>query len=169
MNVDPSRLPYRPCVGVMLLNASGKVWLGRRTDVEADAEGSGHWWQMPQGGIDEGEDVRQAAFRELYEETNVTSAEVIGETPGWLTYDLPADLIGVSWKGRFRGQKQRWFALRFTGNDTEINVRSPGGGKHKPEFDEWRWAEMDELEKLIVPFKRDVYRQIVMAFRGLVS
>ncbi|MCC0016226.1 MAG: RNA pyrophosphohydrolase [Rhodobiaceae bacterium] len=168
-DIDPTRLPYRPCVGVMLLNARGQVWVGRRTDHETDAEGPGNWWQMPQGGVDEGEDPRTAASRELFEETNVTSAEIVAETPGWLTYDLPPDLIGISWKGRYRGQKQRWFALRFTGEESEIDVASPGGGHHKPEFDEWRWAEMDSLPGLVVPFKRGVYEQVVQAFHHLVA
>ncbi|MFN0264967.1 RNA pyrophosphohydrolase [Tepidamorphus sp. 3E244] len=169
MSVDPTRLPYRPCVGVMLLNKDGRVWVGRRKMAQDDAEGEGLWWQMPQGGVDEGENPREAAIRELYEETSITSAEVIDETPGWVTYDLPPEMVGVAWQGRFRGQKQRWYALRFTGEESEIDVDEPGGGEHTAEFDAWRWAEMDELDGLIVPFKRDVYRQVVMSFRHLVD
>lgn len=125
MSVDPTRLPYRPCVGAMILNESGNVWIGRRMDARRDAEGIGMWWQMPQGGIDEDEDPRAAAMREVYEETNISSVRIIAQTPGWLTYDLPPELVGVAWKGRYRGQKQRWFAMRFTGADDEIDIRNP--------------------------------------------
>ena len=154
---------YRPCVGAMLLNRDGRVWIGRRLDKQND-EGKGHWWQMPQGGIDKGEDPRQAVKRELAEETAVTSAEVIAESPDWYTYDLPAHLIGKSWNGEYRGQTQKWFALRFTGEDGEIDLKPPG---HSQEFDRWRWAGMDEALELIVPFKRQVYAQVIAAFRHL--
>lgn len=154
---------YRPCVGVMLLNHQGLVWVGRRFQKQND-DGVGHWWQMPQGGIDEGEDPRVAAKRELQEETAVHSAEIIAEAPGWYNYDLPEHLIGKSWKGKYRGQTQKWFALRFTGDDSEINLAPPG---HKPEFDQWRWVRMDEVIGAIVPFKKPVYEQVVKAFRHL--
>ena len=154
---------YRPCVGVMLLNAQGLVWIGRRFDKQND-EGKGLWWQMPQGGIDKGEDSKLAALRELAEETAVTSAEVIAEAPGWYTYDLPEHLIGKSWNGKYRGQTQKWFALRFTGDESEINLAPPG---HTQEFDQWRWARMDEMLDLIVPFKRPVYEKVITAFRHL--
>ena len=154
---------YRPCVGAMLLNRDGRVWVGRRFDKQND-EGKGHWWQMPQGGIDKNEDPRIAVLRELAEETAIISAEVIAEAPRWFNYDLPAHLIGKSWKGRYRGQTQKWFALRFTGDDSEINLKPPG---HTQEFDQWRWAGMDELMDLIVPFKREVYAQVIAAFRHL--
>jgi putative (di)nucleoside polyphosphate hydrolase len=160
-------LPYRPCVGVMLLNQHGRVWIGRRIIQQNDDEaalGDAKWWQMPQGGIDEGEDIHTAALRELTEETGVRSASVIEETPGWLTYDLPDHLLGIAWKGRYRGQKQKWVACRFEGEDREIDISGIG---HKPEFDDWRWAAMDELEDLIVPFKLGVYRQVIKAFRHL--
>lgn len=160
-------LPYRPCVGVMVLNGDKKVWIGRRKDAPKDAEGAGTWWQMPQGGIDEGEDAREAALRELYEETSIRSVDVIGEIEDWLTYDLPEHLIGLAWKGRYRGQRQKWFAARFTGSDSEIEIEAPGGGMHKAEFDQWRWAEMDEVPNLIVPFKREVYNKVVAAFSVL--
>lgn len=156
---------YRPCVGVMLLNAQGLVWVGRRMQVDKhDDEGVGHWWQMPQGGVDKGEDGKSAALRELREETGVSSAEVIEEAPTTFKYDLPDELIGVAWKGKYRGQEQRWFALRFTGDEREIDISGIG---HAAEFDEWRWANMDELADLIVPFKRDVYKGVVAAFRHL--
>lgn len=154
---------YRPCVGVMLLNAEGLAWIGRRFDKQND-EGKGHWWQMPQGGIDGNEDPALAASRELAEETAITSAEIIAETPEWYKYDLPGHLIGKSWKGKYRGQTQKWFAMRFLGDDSEINLAPPG---HKQEFDAWRWARMDEMLDLIVPFKKPVYEQVIKAFRHL--
>jgi putative (di)nucleoside polyphosphate hydrolase len=161
---SPADLPYRPCVGIMLINRDKRIWMGRRSGV--DEEGSGHWWQMPQGGIDQGEDTRRAAARELFEETGVRSAEFIAEAPEWYYYDLPPHLIGVSWDGKYRGQKQRWCAFCFLGDDAEVNVSPPG---HKAEFDSWRWATPDEVTRLIVPFKRPVYEQVVAAFRHLVS
>jgi putative (di)nucleoside polyphosphate hydrolase len=161
--VDPAKLDYRPCVGVMLLNKKGQVWVGRRSDKPND-EGSGQWWQMPQGGVDKREDYRKAAMRELEEETGIKSATILEEAPGWFYYDLPTRLIGRAWGGKYRGQKQRWFALRFDGEDAEINIAP---ANHKPEFDAWRWASMDELPELIVPFKRDVYLKVIAAFRHL--
>jgi putative (di)nucleoside polyphosphate hydrolase len=163
----PVNLPYRPCVGIAVFNHRDLVWIGRRSDANAEGEGAGHWWQMPQGGLDREEDPYQAALRELYEETSIKNAALLREAPGWFNYDLPADLVPLSWSGRYRGQTQKWFALRFTGKESEIDVLHPGGGKHKPEFSEWRWERIDRLPDLVVPFKRDVYRQVVAAFRDL--
>jgi len=156
-------LSYRPCVGVMLLNAANQAWIGRRLDI-ANEEGTGKWWQMPQGGIDKGEDPAEAALRELHEETSIRSAKIIAEAPDWYKYDLPSHLIGKAWKGKYRGQTQKWFALRFTGHEAEINLKPPG---HKQEFDAWRWAPMGEILDLIVAFKRPVYEQVIAAFRHL--
>lgn len=158
MTIDPASLPYRPCVGIMVINRAGLVFVGRRADMPGDAEGRGTWWQMPQGGIDEGEDPAIAALRELQEETGITSARIMGETAGWLTYDLPPHLLGVAWDGKYRGQRQKWFAIRFLGPDTEIDIAPPG---HQIEFDQWRWQPVSELVDAIVPFKRDVYRKVV--------
>jgi putative (di)nucleoside polyphosphate hydrolase len=159
----PKDLPYRPCVGTMVLNRDGRVFIGRRTDgVEPTDEA--HAWQMPQGGIDPGEDPWSAALRELYEETNIRSVERMGEIEYWLIYDLPPDLVGQAWRGKYRGQRQKWYALRFTGDDSEIDVASPAGGGHEPEFTSWRWERMENLPALVVPFKRKVYEQIIAEF-----
>ena len=160
-------LPYRPCVGVMVLNREGKVWIGHRMD-EGNTEysGSPKRWQMPQGGIDKGEEPAPASLRELYEETGMASVELLDQTEDWLTYDLPKHLLGVGLKGKFRGQKQMWFAYRFTGDESEIAINPPPGG-HAPEFDEWRWEDMQKLPELIVDFKRDIYTQVVARFAHL--
>jgi putative (di)nucleoside polyphosphate hydrolase len=155
---------YRPCVGIMVLNRAGKVWVGRRFDAPAEPEGPGFWWQMPQGGIDASEDPAAAALRELDEETGIRSVTIIAESAAWYTYDLPQTLRPNAWGGRYRGQKQKWFAARFTGSDDEVALVRPG---HKPEFDAWRWAGIDELIDLVVPFKRGVYEQVVAEFAVL--
>lgn len=143
----------------MLLNRDGLAWIGRRSQSEGKRPSAGSWWQMPQGGIDDGEDPALAAMRELQEETGVTSAEIIGETAQWLTYDLPPELLGKVWKGRYRGQRQKWFAMKFTGSDEEINLDNGVGGD--AEFDAWRWAALGEVSQLIVPFKRTVYDRVI--------
>jgi putative (di)nucleoside polyphosphate hydrolase len=153
--IDPATLPYRPCAGVMLLNPAGQVFVGQRLDSTLEA------WQMPQGGIDPGEDALAAAWRELREETGVVSdhAELIAVAPEELTYDLPPELIGTVWNGRWRGQRQRWFLFRFTGTDADVDIATP-----EPEFRAWRWVAPAELPTLIVPFKRDLYRQLLAVF-----
>jgi putative (di)nucleoside polyphosphate hydrolase len=161
-------LTYRPCVGIMLLNAEGLVFVGRRKSKRgADVHPLPHEWQMPQGGIDEGETPYHAALRELREETSVRSAQLLGEAPNWLSYDLPTEIGKKSWRGRFRGQTQKWVALRFTGEESEINIDAPDNGRHKAEFDAWRWERMDRLPELIVPFKREVYVQVCAHFAHL--
>ena len=160
-------LPYRPCVGVMLLNAEGLAWIGRRADHggAADAEGPGTWWQMPQGGMNDGEDPEDAARRELHEETGVRSISLLARTRDWLLYDLPPELVGIAWEGRYRGQKQLWFAARFEGEESEIDIGPREG--HDAEFDAWRWVEMADLPGLVVPFKRPVYESVVAEFAPL--
>ncbi|MGZ8310406.1 MAG: RNA pyrophosphohydrolase [Rhodoplanes sp.] len=155
-------LPYRPCVGVMVLNGEGRAFIGRRIDGPEHVDET-HVWQMPQGGVDTGEDPWLAALRELYEETNIRSIEKLGEIADWLSYDLPPDLIGHAWSGRYRGQTQKWYALRFTGEESEIDIAHPAGG-HKPEFVEWRWEPVANLPGLIIPFKRPVYERVVQEF-----
>lgn len=159
---------YRRCVGLAVFNRDGLVFLGRR---RAGVE-SGHApeaWQLPQGGIDPGESPLAAAKRELYEETSIRSVALMGEAPDWLCYDLPAPLAGKAWRGRYRGQTQKWFAFRFQGDEAEINVSKPGGGAHKPEFSDWRWERLERIPALIVPFKRAVYEQVVTAFSSLAT
>lgn len=155
-------LPYRPCAGMMVLNSTGLVFVGRRTKGPEHVDAT-HVWQMPQGGIDEDEDPYKAALRELHEETNIRSVQKLGEIAEWLTYDLPSGVVKKAWGGRYRGQKQKWYALRFTGEESEIDIAHPAGG-HKPEFVEWRWEPLRHLPDLIVPFKRPVYEQVVQEF-----
>jgi putative (di)nucleoside polyphosphate hydrolase len=169
---DSAALPYRPCVGVMLVNADGRVFVGQRIDTrervargEAPA-GEGDAWQMPQGGIDDGEEVRAAAMRELYEETGVAAefVQVIAESAEEYFYDLPSELVGRLWKGRYRGQRQKWLLLRFTGDDSQIDLNA-----HNPaEFATWKWVDPETLPDLIVPFKKRVYRQVLDEFRPLI-
>lgn len=156
MTIDPESLPYRPCVGVVLVNAEGLIFAGQRLDNPVPA------WQMPQGGIDDGEKPRAAALRELWEETGVTADKVkfVAKTPDWLAYDLPPELLGQVWGGKYRGQKQKWFLFRFTGTDADVNIETS-----HPEFSRWRWIGADEMLAAIVPFKRDVYAAVIDAFR----
>lgn len=150
-----AKLPYRQCVGVMLMNADGGVFVGQRNDRHAAA------WQMPQGGVDKGEDPRDAALRELWEETGVTSdlVEIADQTEGWLPYDLPHDIVPQTWKGKYRGQEQMWFLMRFKGTDDQVNIET-----EHPEFTTWKWQRPNRLVEEIVPFKREVYEQVVAAF-----
>lgn len=159
-------LPYRPCVGIMLLNPAGLVWIGRRANeglVEHTAPG--HEWQMPQGGIDPGEDPLEAARRELWEETNVRTASLIAEAPDWYAYDIPRAVVGARWKNKWRGQTQKWYAFRFEGDESEIDIFNPPAGEQ--EFAEWKWERMERLPELIIPFKRPVYERVVEAFKSL--
>jgi putative (di)nucleoside polyphosphate hydrolase len=159
MTTDHSHLPYRPAVGIMLVNRDGKVFVGQRRDSSAEA------WQMPQGGIDEGEDAEPAALRELAEETGVTAdhVEIVARHPEELFYDLPDELVGRLWKGKYRGQRQIWFLMRFTGSDADVNIET-----EHPEFRAWTWAEPSDLPALIVPFKKALYEQVVTGFRDLI-
>ena len=149
---DIAKLPYRPCVGVMLVNKDGKVFVGQRNDRDTDA------WQMPQGGIDKGEEPREAALRELGEEIGVSPdlVTVGGETKGWVAYDLPHDVVPNIWKGRYKGQEQKWFLLRFNGTDDQINIQT-----EHPEFTAWKWIDPADVVGAIVPFKRTVYEQVM--------
>jgi putative (di)nucleoside polyphosphate hydrolase len=158
-------LPYRPCVGLAVLNRDGRVFIGRRLEGPEHIDAT-HVWQMPQGGIDPGEDPWPAARRELREETNIRSVEKLGEIEEWLSYDIPRDIVGQAWKGRYRGQRQKWFALRFTGDEREIDIAHPAGG-HEPEFAQWRWEPLANVPELVVPFKRPVYERVVKEFAKL--
>ncbi|MBD3679175.1 MAG: RNA pyrophosphohydrolase [Rhodobacteraceae bacterium] len=152
---DAEKLPYRPCVGIVMANPAGLIFAGTRLDTPGA-------WQMPQGGIDEGETPEDAALRELEEETGVTRGLVTVEatTEDWVTYDLPPDLLGKVWKGRYRGQKQRWYLMRYHGQDNQIMIET-----EHPEFSEWAWLDPDTLITHIVPFKRQVYEQVLREFR----
>ncbi|HTQ14917.1 MAG TPA: RNA pyrophosphohydrolase [Rhizomicrobium sp.] len=149
-------LPYRPCVGVMLFNGEGLVFVGKRIDQTVEG------WQMPQGGIDGNETPAEAALREMEEEIGTRNAQILREMDGWLSYDLPAHLLGVALHGRYRGQRQKWIAARFLGTDAEINVAT-----HQPEFAQWKWLAVEALPRMIVPFKRDTYLKVIAAFQDL--
>ena len=162
------KLPFRPCVGIMVLNGDGKVWSGHRlTPDGGELSMTDQRWQMPQGGIDKGEEPLDAAKRELWEETGMTSVSLLAEAPDWIKYELPKELVGKALKGKYRGQKMAWYAFRFEGDESEINISHPPDGA-PVEFDAWEWVEMDRLPELIVPFKRKVYEEVVAAFRHLV-
>jgi putative (di)nucleoside polyphosphate hydrolase len=156
--VHLTSLPYRTGVGMMVLNAQNQVFVAKRIDPISEA------WQMPQGGMDAGESPLIAALRELQEEVGTDKFEVIRESADWYTYDLPDDLVGKIWDGQYRGQKQKWFALRFTGEDSDINIAT-----EHPEFCEWKWIEMRALPDIIVPFKRELYRALIEEFKGAIA
>ncbi len=151
------RRPYRNGVGIMLINDRREVWVGRRAGMADDA------WQMPQGGIDAGETPRAAVLRELAEETGTDKAEIIAESGDWLSYELPPEVAARVWQGRYRGQRQKWFALRFTGGDADFDLEA----HHQREFAAWRWLEPEHLTRLIVAFKRPVYEAVIAEFRAL--
>lgn len=161
--VDPNALPYRPCAGIVLLNPARRVWIGRRFH-EFAAEERIHRWQMPQGGIDEHEDPIEAAKRELYEETGVKSVEVLDQTKDWIAYDLPPEAVGVALQGKYRGQRQKWVAMLFYGEDSEINLNVPGC---HAEFDAWRWAHPRDVLAKVVAFKRPTYEAVFAEFAHL--
>jgi putative (di)nucleoside polyphosphate hydrolase len=146
--------PFRPCVGILLLNAQGKVFVGARNDISSDH------WQMPQGGIDEGEEPREAAFREMEEEIGTRNAEIVAEHPRWVYYRLPPELAQTAWKGRYQGQMQRWFAFRFLGSDDEINIET-----ENPEFRDWKWVNLENVLVQAIEFKRSAYEEVRDAFR----
>jgi putative (di)nucleoside polyphosphate hydrolase len=155
-----SALPYRPCVGVMLVNSAGRIFAGQRIDSAVPA------WQMPQGGIDKGETPKAAALRELREETGVTPDLVtqVAKTHGWVTYDLPPELLGRVWGGKYRGQRMKWFLFRFAGTDDQIRIET-----EHPEFSTWAWVDADDLVAGIVPFKRAVYDEVIRSFRAYLA
>jgi len=158
MKKPATDLPYRPCVGIMLHDRAGRVFVARRIDMPSEA------WQMPQGGIDDGETVREAAYRELREEIGTDKASLIAESDFWRPYDLPPALEGKLWGGKYRGQIQKWVLMRFEGTDDDVDLDT-----HEPEFLAWRWADIDSLPKLIVPFKRDIYRAVIDEFGTLIG
>lgn len=160
--IDYSALPFRRCVGIMLINKDGLVWAGKRYG-DAQPIPEEYSWQMPQGGLDKGEEPLDAAIRELYEETSVKSISLLCEAPDWFSYDFPEEIQRTVRKAKYRGQTQRWFAFRFEGDDSEINILTPPEG-HSQEFCEWRWEKAENLPGLVIPFKHQVYLDVVEAF-----
>ena len=163
LNSETEHLPYRKCVGIMLINQQGLVWIGKRSSVKSKINNS-QVWQMPQGGIDKNEDPYSAAIRELYEETSVKNITFLAESPEWYSYDIPETLIADNRRLRkYRGQTQKWFAFQFVGDDTEVNIHSPPEN-HRPEFEAWRWEKSSQLPELVIPFKREVYLEVIAVF-----
>ena len=154
MKLEYQRRPYRPCVGIMLINSNNQIFAGQRIDNHLEA------WQMPQGGIDEGEDVETACFREMKEEIGTDKASIIGIHPEWLNYDIPEILADKLWDQKYRGQSQKWVALRFLGTDNDINIKT-----HIPEFSKWKWVSPQQLSSLAAPFKREVYENVLNVFK----
>ena len=165
MKQEFAHLPYRPGVGIVLLNKDGLVWLGQRI-MKWNGDGKDHLWQMPQGGIDKGETPSEAALRELHEETGTANAQIIAETADWLTYDLPDEALGIALQGQYRGQKQKWFAMRFLGQDSEIDISEKPG--YMAEFSKWRWAPMRDAIDKAVYFRRPIYEELAREFSALV-
>jgi len=164
---DRDKMPYRDCAGIAVFNRDGKVFLGRRKSKTGEDAPEDHSWQLPQGGIDDNEDPMDAALRELFEETSIRSVSILTAAPDWISYDLPDNLLGKALKGKYRGQRQKWFAVLFEGDEAEIDVTEPGGGKHNAEFTVWRWEDLTRIDAFVVPFKRDAYRRIIAAFRDV--
>ena len=154
MKLEYQKRPYRPCVGIMLINSNNQIFAGQRIDNHLEA------WQMPQGGIDEGEDVETACFREMKEEIGTDKASIIAIHPEWLNYDIPEILVDKLWDRKYRGQTQKWVALKFTGKDSDINIKT-----HIPEFSKWKWISPQQLTSLAAPFKREVYENVLNAFK----
>lgn len=164
-SLQREQMPYRDCAGVVVFNRRGEVFVGQRQPGKAGP--LDYSWQFPQGGIDAGEEPVDAALRELYEETSIASISILTAAPDWIFYDLPDELLGIALKGKYRGQRQKWFAVLFEGEDEEINVLAPGGGTHISEFCDWKWMKLEDVPGLVVPFKRDAYGQIAAAFQSL--
>lgn len=158
-------LPYRDCAGVVVFNSLGQVFVGKRRADKSDP--TAHLWQFPQGGIDADEEPIDAALRELYEETSITSISILTSAPNWISYDLPPALLGKALKGKYRGQRQKWFAVLFEGSTDEINVLNPADGAHPAEFSDWKWVDLAGVSDLIVPFKRAAYEAITAAFADI--
>jgi len=156
-------MPYRDCVGIVVFNAEGQVFVGQRAAGKSGA--LDHSWQFPQGGIDKDEEPIDAALRELHEETSIDKVSILTAAPDWIFYDLPDELLGTALKGKYRGQRQKWFAMLFEGDEADINVLAPGGGAHPAEFVAWKWVGLDDVLDLIVPFKRDAYQEVINAFK----
>jgi len=162
---DRQSMPYRDCVGIVLFNQLGQVFIGARAPNKDGAHS--HAWQFPQGGIDKAEEPIDAALRELKEETSIENVSILTAAPDWIFYDLPDELLGIALKGKYRGQRQKWFAMLYEGDESDINVVSPCNGTQPAEFTQWRWADLSEIADLIVPFKRDAYNQVINAFESV--